>query len=818
MAGWFPLFRSSAVGGPSGKAIVGMAIEPGMFKNIAQSFDSLQASGSSYAFPADLTADGYPKNGVSLTSNVYGQIALASNLLQSEQFVLKWRRGTGRVDMSRGAPGFSNVTATAGSIIGGIGFKLELDGTAARCVFQFDTSVPASVSLAFVSGVTFSGDFSGLVLCRLADEAALDAATTPDEYFSDSYVDAYKVLNPKIVRTMGWANPNFGNVSQFRYLPKWDTSFNINSAVWAPGAWSGRTTQGTVGATSPYTCGSQPDATGAYVDGEMIQFQFDAATAGVAITLNVGGRGIRPCIVGTGASTGSLLAYVNADTLWTATFDKVTNAFWCQEGGQTPCIPYELQAGFANRVNAHLWTNTPVYVDDASVTAITQALRDKLNSGLDCFFEYGNEPWNNGFPMAHYLTARGAALGFDPGNARQTYGAQALRVRKIMELATAAWAPRTITQLQRVMNCMSIAYGNVPGAKLYLLEGDDLNGTAYPNYATEGYSNYDTAPNRPIDICDVLSYGTYYQGAQTRALDIHYVDAGLPAISTGGPSGWTTGLLGAADAFAAGGSTNIANSFAFLDWDIRQGTANGTPGDATLLHFNSGASIGYGAVGVYSSWETAAASYDSARSAFASPLPPLTIDTYEGANESWYIGALSACTALGLSSASTVTLNIGSHPAVSWASNPLENGSIVGFTTSGGLPDGGEIGVYNTPHAADENKYFVVNRTNAGFDISLTPGGAAITLSGTQSGTQTATGSIYGGKAGRIAALLDAFKKHQLFYDITRDQFTQFMAFSHSRTPVYFLVPGPSNWAMSTGDLYAEKYQSWYANVYYNTH
>jgi hypothetical protein len=53
---------------------------------------------------------------------------------------------------------------------------------------------------------------------------------------------------------------------------------------------------------------------------------------------------------------------------------------------------------------------------------------------------------------------------------------------------------------------------------------------------------------------------------------------------------------------------------------------------------------------------------------------------------------------------------------------------------------------------------------------------------------QTATGSKYGGPAGTIAVLLGAFKETGpgagTFYQIVLDQFAQFMAFPHSKTPV----------------------------------
>ena len=483
---------------PSGDMLLGQTFEPGMFKNMALSLGSLQ-SGSGYAFPADFNSDGYPKNGTTPTANVFGTVKFASNLAQSELMVLKWRSGTGRIQLGRGSPGFTNVTATTGSIIGGVTNNLILDGTAARCTFQFATSVPTSVTLAFLASITYSGDFSGLVLCRESDEAAIDAATTPEEYWDDTYISTYAALNPKIVRPMGWTNPNSGNVSQSRYIANWDTGLNVSTVVWHNGAWAG-----TASGTDTYTCASPPDATGSYVDGEMIQVQFTNANTG-ASTLNSGGRGAVPILYGSGGSTGQALAAnrITANQLATLTYDAVLGSFLHQPDGQTACLPYELQVAFANRVNAHFWLNFQSNMDNASVTAITDIVRDGLNDHLDAYFEYGNEIWNGGFPATPIARARGVALGFTTSGDRHLHGWYGLRFRIVMGLVTTAWSPRTTTQLKRVMAHQ--AYGSTTNNKTYRFEGSDLTtgNAAYNTYT--GSVSYNASPNRPIDYNDVLS-------------------------------------------------------------------------------------------------------------------------------------------------------------------------------------------------------------------------------------------------------------------------------------------------------------------------
>lgn len=68
-------------------------------------------------------------------------------------------------------------------------------------------------------------------------------------------------------------------------------------------------------------------------------------------------------------------------------------------------------------------------------------------------------------------------------------------------------------------------------------------------------------------------------------------------------------------------------------------------------------------------------------------------------------------------------------PGVFTVSAAPNNGDVVVFSTTGTLPTGIVAGT----------TYFVVNRTSSTFNVAATSGGAAINLSGTQSGSQTAT-------------------------------------------------------------------------------
>lgn len=588
--------------------LLGSSLDVGMFKNLALSLISLQ-SGAGYAYPSILDQNGFPTS--TPASNIYGLVKFPSNISASTQMVLKWS-GTGSVQLGRGAPGFT-VVSGKNFVSGGADYNLNVVGSNARVVFTFRTSVPSSVSLSFLAGGKFSG-FGSFVLCRLSDEAAIDAATTPEELFSDDYVAAYKSLYPGIFRPMGWTNPNFGNVSQSRYLAPWRTAIALLSPRWAPGAWAG-TTSG----TNDYTCSAQTDATKAYVDGEMIHLQFAAANTSKSVTINSAGRGVVPVLSGTGSNTGKQLnvGQITAGSLATLTYDAVLGAFLWQSGGQTACLPYELQVAFSNRVNADYWCNFSAYMDDASITAVTKIVQSRLSSSLNAYFEYGNEIWNWGFPATQWAEAKGTALGFPADNSRRSFGWYALRTRQVMGLVTTAWAPRPSSQLKRVIAFQ--AFGSVAATSTYKLLGTDLNGAAYPKYAARGYANYNALPNRPIDYCDILSYATYYSGAQCTNFDANYLGLGAARIA---------GLLGAADDYASGVPTKMASALAFLDNDIRAGrTVAGVAGLETLSALKTA---------IYPAWEAVATTYNK------------MIVCYEGGCESWY-PTTGACKSLGIS-------------------------------------------------------------------------------------------------------------------------------------------------------------------------
>lgn len=84
--------------------------------------------------------------------------------------------------------------------------------------------------------------------------------------------------------------------------------------------------------------------------------------------------------------------------------------------------------------------------------------------------------------------------------------------------------------------------------------------------------------------------------------------------------------------------------------------------------------------------------------------------------------------------ANTVTITIAAPGVVTEAAHGRTAGSVVTFTTTGALPTGLTAG---TPYYVS-----ATGLTANTYQVSATPNGASITTSGTQSGVQTATGSV----------------------------------------------------------------------------
>jgi hypothetical protein len=597
MGGFVRLGPSTAIA--TTPAQVNIADIPGSFMNFMKGFQSISFNGG--ADPSDLDANGYPNAamaGLSASGNIGGSIALPAGFASGNvTWVLKWPATTVLKFVIQNGPTKTlvvNATVTGGS---NSAMTITTNGSAGRVEFFFNSYNSSSVSFFFPGGFADSAPAGGLVLVRKSDEAAYDAdiaaGITP---FTPEFLALFTGptgLNPKTIRTMGMTQGltgNFTNQVQWRYRTT-PSSLSWYNPQFPPGAWGS-----TVSGTDTYTMGAASDTPASWTGGEVIQGMVTNANTSATPTLNVNGRGAKTIAnsQGTALSAGS----IPANSVATFVYDDLLDKVLYSSGGITQSIPIEAQVSLANQLNANLWAVIPPWADDTYVSTWASYVRDNLNPALTFYAEYGNEIWNFAFPQTQWAFQRGLALGFPNGNNEPHYGWYGLRFRQIMGAITPLWTAngRSLATLKRVMAFQ--AFGNPSQTNTYRLQGADLSTSlGYTRYNSYVGQNYNSAPNRPIDYADVLSYATYYQGANFNG-GSSYTSASAAFLQT------------LADQYNSGDPAQIATAEASLDADIRSGTINGVLGSQTLLGFSTN---------IYPAWEAVAAGYTGK-----------TVEAYEG--------------------------------------------------------------------------------------------------------------------------------------------------------------------------------------------
>lgn len=612
-----------------------------------------QTAGS-FAFPGVLDANGYPNKGAVTTA--IGTTVFLYPGVGTGNWCLTWT-GTGAIQLNPGAP-IKVVSSKNATISGNLSYNMTVAGTDPYVVFSFTNGTPSNLAVYFPAGKTY-GNMASAALYRQDQESLFNAG----QVFNPDFISLVKSLNPKVLRLMDWSHVNNALVSQFAYRAP-ATAFSYQNPRWIPSAWVGSISS----AGDAYTCAAPSDWKG-LVGGTTIQGQFANATPVLPVSgaANNGSGAVRLALgstatlrtgqtvgfsssggVGNGGGiwkitvvdqyhvdlqgstftrnvTGSLTAatlnvagfgpklicgsggaaVVAAGAMATFVYDAILDVWLLKLGGMLTGVPVEFQVALCNQLGVAYWSNLHTHYTDESVKAHISYVRDNLQAGLTCYYEHSNEVWNPGFVQYNWAKMRGRAFGFSTANARQEYGAYGLRVRQIMGMVTTLYGAKK--NFKRVMAIQ--AYGSTVNTQAYRFNGADLSSIASLPYKSLIGADYNAAPNRPIDYCDVLSYATYYSGAQL----------------TGGaydPVGSYGGLLAAADGYATGDSEKVASALAFVDSDIRAGTRVGYGPNQTLAGLNAL---------IYPAWEAIAASYDAPRA--AQGLQPLTVECYEGGCE-----------------------------------------------------------------------------------------------------------------------------------------------------------------------------------------
>ncbi len=586
----------------TGKAqlCIGSADSPGAFINFMKGYQGQTFPAGTD--PSNLDVNGYPNT--TLAGNIGGSISLPSGFAgNSVNWIIK-NTGTRTVRLVIN----QNVTKSASSggatTSGGSNSAMTVTFSGAGSVtFAFNNYANTSASLYFPSGfanLTGSGE---IALVRVTDQSAYDGGT----YFTPEFLALLADMNAKTIRPMGWINTgssNLVNQVQWRYRST-TSSLSWSTTQFPPGAWGG-----TVGSTDTYTMGAAADTPVSWTGGEVIQGVVTNANTSTTPTLNINSRGAKTIVnnQGTALSAGSIAA----GSLATFVYDDLLDKVLYSNGGITFSVPIEAQVQLANTLQVNLWAVMPAWADDTYVSTWATYVRDNLNAALTFYAEYSNEVWNFSFPQTQWAFQRGLALGFPNANNEPHYGWYGLRVRQVMSAITSIWSGHN--NLKRVMAFQ--AFGSTSGNNIYRFQGTDLStGLGYTKYNSYIGASYNTAPDRPIDYVDMLSYATYYSGANFNN-GSSYTSASA------------TFLQALADEYNSGDATQLATALASLDSDIRAGTKSAVLGSQTLLGLSNV---------IYPGWETIAAGYSGK-----------TVEPYEGGLET-AAPTTAQCTTVGIS-------------------------------------------------------------------------------------------------------------------------------------------------------------------------
>ena len=235
--------------------------------------------------PTLFNANGYPSG--TLTANLSGQCFLPPSY--SGSWVFKW---TGTLSATLGSA--FTVSVGGGFVSGGV-----ISGTNGRVVLTFN-SPPNVISPTFGSGTTQSS-LTSIVLCRSADESAVDAGSI----YNPDFINLIKQENPNSIRPMGLClNEGDEAMTNTQY------SYRIteNSMSWAspqfpPTAWAGNTS-----GQDTLTCGSYIDMPGSWTDKETFQTNTPANTVTISLA--------NPAIVtGTSFTPGQIICFYTTGAL-----------------------------------------------------------------------------------------------------------------------------------------------------------------------------------------------------------------------------------------------------------------------------------------------------------------------------------------------------------------------------------------------------------------------------------------------------------------------------------------------------------------------
>jgi hypothetical protein len=263
----------NGIGTPTGSVAFGIAILGQSNPNVEFAFGALIASVTNNGSGLVRLTGSIALAFVNVVNGNVVQINNVANL--TGQFVVANQTNT-TIDLVGSTFSASMVPAT-----GGPGPQAEAILSMDSVTFQFPTIGPYA-------------SMSNLIQCMKSDIDGTNPFGLQNGYQCNAdLVAQIKQLNPKYLRLMESSAVINSTETNYTYRPKVTNFSNASSnEKWYPDYWVGALTNG---GSSAFTC-SNPTASGsgAYVDGEVVQGQLNAANTNVNPTINVNSRGAAP--------------------------------------------------------------------------------------------------------------------------------------------------------------------------------------------------------------------------------------------------------------------------------------------------------------------------------------------------------------------------------------------------------------------------------------------------------------------------------------------------------------------------------------------
>ena len=224
----------------------------------------------------------------------------------------------------------------------------------------------------------------------------------------------------------------------------------------------------------------------------------------------------------------------------TFVYNYLMKAWMALPGPLGVSLPVEAAVQLCNTVGASYWNNI-LQPSSAYMTSYAGYVAANLNSGLKLGIEFGNENWNFTNPRT-FLITWGGALGWSLTNGDAPFSYGGLRTKQYSDIIRSAWV--TAGRAPHDFYMLSMSQVDQAGigkqTDLSQNQGQNLNGTNFPLFGSYGglgggapASNYDTYPNRPIDVCDAIGHAAYWGTAWWAGYYLYVngpVSANAPAL------------------------------------------------------------------------------------------------------------------------------------------------------------------------------------------------------------------------------------------------------------------------------------------------